>query len=87
MMALDRVDLLNDIRSLLDGKTLRAPDEIANEILDGLAEAGWTVTRAPEPPLRRLVLTVLQDGTPVEMMELSGTVAAPAQRVPSLQSA
>lgn len=71
MNGIDRVDLLNAVRALLDGKTLRSPDEIAGEILDGLAEAGWTVTRAPEPPLRRLVLTVLPDGTPVERVELT----------------
>ena len=71
MNGIDRVDLFNDLRALLDGKTLRAADEIAGEILDGLAVAGWTVTRAPEPPLRRLVLTVLPDGTPVETVELT----------------
>lgn len=70
MNGIDRADLFHDIRALLDGKTLRAADEIAGEILDGLAAAGWTVTRAPEPPLRRLVLTVLPDGTPVETVEL-----------------
>jgi hypothetical protein len=67
---IDRVDLFNSVRSLLDGKTLRAADEIAGEVLDGLVEAGWTVTRAPEPPLRRILLTVLPDGTPVETVEL-----------------
>lgn len=71
MNGIDRVDLFNDLRSLLDGKTLRATDEIAGEILDGLEAAGWTMTRAPEPPLRRLVLTVLPDGTPVETTELT----------------
>lgn len=71
MNGVDRVDLFNDVRSLLDGKTLRAGDEIAGEILDGLEAAGWSMTRAPEPPLRRLVLTVLPDGTPVETVELT----------------
>lgn len=71
MNGLDRVDLFNTVRALLDGKTLRSPDEIAGEILDGLVAGGWTVTRAPEPPLRRLVLTVLPDGTPVETTELT----------------
>lgn len=65
MNGIDRADLFNDIRALLDGKTLRAADEIAGEILDGLEAAGWT-----EPPLRRIVLTVLPDGTPVETVEL-----------------
>ena len=71
MNGIDRAELLADLRAALDGKTLRAADEIAGEILDGLVEAGWTVTRAPEPPLRRLVLTVLPDGTPVETVTLT----------------
>lgn len=70
MNGLDRADLLTSLRAALDGKTLRAPDEIAGELLDGLVAGGWTVTRAPEPPLRRLLLTVLPDGTPVETLEL-----------------
>lgn len=70
MNGLDRVDLFNDVRSLLDGKTLRAADEIAGEVLDGLEAAGWTMTRAPDLPLRRILLTVLPDGTPVESIEL-----------------
>jgi hypothetical protein len=70
MDALDRLDALTQIRDLLDGKTLRAPEDVAPEVLDGLEAAGWIVTRAPAPPMRRLVLTVMPDGTPIETIEL-----------------
>ena len=72
MIALDRAAAYTRIREIVDGKAAGDADKLAGEIMEGLTASGWVVLRPAEAPMKRVVLTLMPDGTPYETVEISG---------------
>lgn len=68
--ALDRADAQTRIRELLYGKTEAPSAEVAEEVMAGLESSGWVLVRAPEEPLRRIIVTLMPDGSGIETQEV-----------------
>lgn len=75
MIALDRAAAYARIREIVDGKAAGDADKLAGDIMEGLTESGWVFLRPAEAPMRRVVLTLMPDGTPYETIEVAGPVA------------
>lgn len=73
MDGLDGAAAHDRIRMLLDGKVsgdAAYADGITVAIVDALTSEGWDLTRAPEPPLKRIVVTMLPGGQAIETLGL-----------------
>ena len=72
MIALDRAAAYTRIREIVDGKAAGDADRLAGDIMEGLTASGWVFLRPAEAPMRRVVITLMPDGTPYETIEVAG---------------
>lgn len=71
MIALDRAAAYARIREIVDGKAAGDADRLAADIMEGLTASGWVFLRPAEAPMRRVVVTLMPDGTPYETIEVA----------------
>ena len=74
MNGLERAAAYVRIRELIDGRATGDADALAGDIMQGLTDSGWLFIRPAEAPMKRILVTLMPDGTPYETIEIAGVI-------------